>query len=381
MHARLTKNDLRGASFVRFAIVWAVVLWVDKQFHLLISSHSHILSVLPLLVGHFIAFLFFLSFSSKTTMAALRLAQHPIPTTFRSFFILSLALRAAAASRLPEYSLDSKLLPFLKVRRGGSSTNNVMPSETRLKIVFSDLDGTLIHYPEKEINEDDDNDPRLLKFPPSSTGMVGLISVETLRLCQRFRQEHDVKLVLVSGMRWTTLQKRLPYLPRADAYCCEAGGRIFYPVSTTTAEIASDTTFPVRYAAAGDDTLKPFCLVEDMEWRRRMEQLEAAGPNGFIGNDSTDQELGSTDEPIPLEDRQGALWSFARRLIQQGLVLDTDGYATCFRVNRKQQPTAEALAAFDKLLQGEIEHPDELGSSVNLGCIDFYPRSSGKRHW
>ena len=49
-----------------------------------------------------------------------------------------------------------------------------------------------------------------------------------------------VPLVLISGMRTTTLFQRLPYLPRADAYVSESGGQIFYPrrtISTTTAAL------------------------------------------------------------------------------------------------------------------------------------------------
>jgi hypothetical protein len=38
-------------------------------------------------------------------------------------------------------------------------------------------------------------------------------------------------LVLISGMRTTTLFQRLPYLPRADAYVSESGGTIFYLLS------------------------------------------------------------------------------------------------------------------------------------------------------
>ena len=31
-------------------------------------------------------------------------------------------------------------------------------------------------------------------------------------------------------MRTSTLNKRIPYLPHADADCCETGGRFFYPI-------------------------------------------------------------------------------------------------------------------------------------------------------
>ena len=105
--------------------------------------------------------------------------------------------------------------------RGGESalsTNDMVPGSATsdryvrdLAIVFSDLDGTLIHYPDdtSELFSDDEIE-RLVQLPESSTGMAGIISAETLRLCQEVRR-NDVKLVLVSGMRTSTLLKRLPY--------------------------------------------------------------------------------------------------------------------------------------------------------------------------
>ena len=53
--------------------------------------------------------------------------------------------------------------------------------------------------------------------------------------------------VLLTGARTSTLLQRLPYLPAADAYVAENGGRIFYP----------DQTLP---------TAMP--LMEDSKWRK-----------------------------------------------------------------------------------------------------------------
>jgi hypothetical protein len=239
-----------------------------------------------------------------------------------------------------------------------------------LLIVFSDLDGTLIHYPEVVDHAEEE---QILQLPPSSTGMVGIISLQTLLKCQEIRKK-GVKFVLVSGMRSSTLLKRLPYLPKADAYCCEAGGRIFYP-STSSEGYKVE---PVVYKGADGEATEAFYIKEDMEWRQRMVQLYAAGPDGFAGGDDAES---TSLIPVPVDDRKGALWSFARSLMKQNLALDTKGYATCFRVNRKQQETEESQAAFDALIRGEIEYPFELSSSVNLGCVDFYPISSGKKQW
>ncbi|GKY92597.1 hypothetical protein MPSEU_000229800 [Mayamaea pseudoterrestris] len=246
-----------------------------------------------------------------------------------------------------------------------------------LLVVFSDLDGTLIHYPDT-IHEAavDGDQSSIIQLPPSSTGLVGIISAQTLVKCQDIRQR-GVKLVLVSGMRSSTLLKRMPYLPRADAYCCEAGGRIYYPTTAAATDDDASHGFckiePVSYHGASEEDLEPFHVAEDMDWRSRMEQLDACGPDGFVGNDMTDQDA------VLIEERKGLLWSFAQSLQKQGLVLDTKGYATCFRVNRKQQANDQSLALFDKLLNGDIAYPPELDSSVNLGCIDFYPNISGKK--
>jgi len=62
------------------------------------------------------------------------------------------------------------------------------------------------------------------------------------------------------------------------------------------------------------------------------------------------------------------------------LVLDMESYSTCFRVNRKHQMES-GMDKFDALLRGEIERPLGLATSINLGCIDFYPVDSGKKNW
>ena len=94
-----------------------------------------------------------------------------------------------------------------------------------IRIVFSDVDGTLAHYPDNL----DDLGEGILKLPASATGMQGIISSRTLVLCQELRRQQQ-KLVLISGMRTSTLLRRLPYLPRADAYCESA---IVHSIETT----------------------------------------------------------------------------------------------------------------------------------------------------
>jgi len=201
---------------------------------------------------------------------------------------------------------------------------------------------------------------------------VGVISAETLRMCQEVRRK-AVKLVLVSGMRTSTLINRLPYLPKADVYCSEAGGRIFFAIENPTGE--SIRVDPNPFDGATQDDLKPFFIVEDIEWRSKMERDDAAGVDGFLGAELNSK---SFETSVPASERAGALWRHARNLEKKGFVLDTKGYSTCFRVNRKQQTED---VDFDALLEGKISCPGKLATSTNLGCVDFYPVNSGKKNW
>lgn len=274
-----------------------------------------------------------------------------------------------------------------------------------LKIVFSDVDGALVHYIDG--GKTPASDRQILSLPPSATGMKGIISAQTLKSFRGLR-EKGVIVVLVSGMRTSTLLNRLPYLPRADAYCTEAGGRIFYPTEPFLEDESLSTEdqhqwTPVAYEGASPEDLIPFGLTEDKKWRSQLELEEAAGTDGYAGNeifsnricdeDDDDEEcLIDYDNPygfpkqqdvIPLTERKGALWEFARQLQHEfNFVLDTKSYSTCFRVNRKHQSTASSGEdIFQALLDGDIVHPPQLGKSTNLGCIDIYPVASGKRNW
>jgi hypothetical protein len=191
-----------------------------------------------------------------------------------------------------------------------------------------------------------------------------------------------VKLVLVSGMRTSTLLKRLPYLPKADAYASEAGGRIFYPTPIQANDennSLSGIIRPVDFNGSTEEDLRHFGLEEDMHWRSLMSRGNSAGQDGYNG-DIADIFLGMTTDGVivPLQERKGALWDFANSLVAKGFVIDSNGYACCFRVNRKQQKGVND-EEFDKLSTYEVEEL-ELGSSVNLGCIDFYPIESGKKN-
>ena len=264
-----------------------------------------------------------------------------------------------------------------------TDTKNIS-NMSEIRIVFSDVDGTLVHYPDSIISDSNahNNGNRILKLPPSATGMQGIISSKTLAMCQDLRKQ-GIKVVLVSGMRTSTLQKRLPFLPKADAYCSEAGGRIFVLKSGNDKQQLSFSVKPESFDGADKNKSEnqSFGIVEDLEWRQKMQDEQAAGTDGYPGAEL--DMFQSTDQtPTPMADRKGCLWDFARKLIEKGYVLDTKGYASCFRVNRKQQTGASADEDFERLLRGDvISCPPELATSTNLGCIDYYPVASGKKNW
>lgn len=300
--------------------------------------------------------------------------------TARHWSLFVLLIYGSICGRQVSAQATSTDKPTIPPRTSAAKTmsKNDNSDKEQLLIVFSDLDGTLIHYPrDQSVSSSwaNENGNRILELPPSATGMRGIISAGTLVKCRDLRHK-KIKLVLMSGMRTGTLLRRLPYLPRADAYCTESGGRIFYP--TTDGDAAKDglTFTPIVYDGATAQDLVPFALKEDMEWRSLMEQEEAAGRDGYPGNELKLKQ----QEEIPISDRRGAIWDFARKLERDGLILDTKSYSTCFRVNRNQQKE-ESKEKFDDLLQGRMPHPPEIETSTNLGCIDFYPRCSGKKNW
>ena len=275
-------------------------------------------------------------------------------------------------------------------------------SSTFKHVVFSDIDGTLAHYPghlqEGSGIKDSDNDGdinELICFPPSKTGTRGVLSTRTLQLCHQLRHgkvsEIDsalttnstkqqricnggVALVLISGMRTSTLFQRLPYLPQADAYVSESGGRIFYPHEIPKNEetdieglVQGLIVHPVPYPGISNNY--PFCLIEDTNWRDNISQLHAAGNDGY-------------DNSFPVEKRRGKLWELARTHTKHGYVLDISGYATAYRINRKHQPTHLALT-FNDFIEEAVNKQglsNGLSCSTNLGCVDIYPDISGKKN-
>uniref|UniRef100_A0A061SLR9 Sucrose phosphatase-like domain-containing protein n=1 Tax=Tetraselmis sp. GSL018 TaxID=582737 RepID=A0A061SLR9_9CHLO len=218
-------------------------------------------------------------------------------------------------------------------------------------ILFSDVDGTLVHYPDTfdalgtlgSFSSDnrgrifttvEGEEQTVLQLHPSSTGLQGAISLRTLRLCKQVRRM-GIKLVVISGARTSTMMQRLPFLPYADAIVTENGGRIFL---------------------RDEESLTAASLVEDLSWREKLSCV--TGP--------VSQEGTSPDR------RQGLLWDMYRYFKQRGWELDANSYSTSFRVK------AAALESSSRLADELAALPPELACSFNLGMADVYPATSGK---
>jgi len=193
-------------------------------------------------------------------------------------------------------------------------------SRSKLACIFSDIDGTLVHYPDSESQDEAD----IIKLPPSKSGMCGIISVKTLDLARKI-QLRKVMLVLTSAVRLATFQSRLPFLPNANAYIIENGGKIFWN----------------RSAPDGCERLE-----EDNMWFK-------SNITPFLHSLDRCREL----------------------LSANGLMVDCDGYTGMFRVRLKDTP--EKIVEIERIVTEKF--PD-LSLATNLGFVDVFPASSGKRN-
>lgn len=216
---------------------------------------------------------------------------------------------------------------------------------------------------------------------------MGHISLETLKLAAKLRST-DARLVLVSGTRYSTFANRLPYLPRADAYVIENGGRIFYPKEAVpdVGDNGDEKTVPAA-SAVGDPSLTGHAasaLEEDLEWRKRMEGV--TGPS-------------SQDDRAP-DLRTGPLWDLYRRAVSEGFVVDTDTYYTMIRI----KVVAGGSGSSSTRSGGQDEEEEEEGRGgqpkggekamkrlltslppglrvvTNFGMVDICPEGSGKHN-
>ena len=221
--------------------------------------------------------------------------------------------------------------------------------------LLCDVDGSLVHYsevlekegtltPEADAGgrleyraKDGGRTTVLLPLPPSATGLRGMISEKTLELMAAIRGE-GTSTAIVSGARWTTVEKRLPFLPETEAVVSDNGGRIFW--------------------RRGDEGR----LEEDEDWRAHIASSGACGP--------------MEENDLAPEERSGTLWDLYRELMAKGWVCDARGYACSFRIRFPQTNPALNLEALQPILAALGEQG--LTSFVNLGCVDILPAASGK---
>lgn len=210
-----------------------------------------------------------------------------------------------------------------------------------IKIIFSDIDGTLAHYPKhfnshaKIVGEDHKrqlafyedrktHEIRICNALPSKTSGNGYVSIRTIELVEKIKKI-GIIFVLISGARSSTFFKRLHLLPHANIAIAENGGLIYENGK------------------------------EDRFWTKKLLPYTGDAKKG------------------PLS-RNCVLWEFYSELIKQGWNIDATSYFTCFRIDLKKQKhkNEKDLIAIIK------ELPKDLSSSFNLGKADFYPKISGK---
>lgn len=225
-----------------------------------------------------------------------------------------------------------------------------MNNQAPLSVLFSDLDGTLVHYPKdlQQYATIEDHTPtsatitynttgekRLCTTLLSKTGGPSYISNRTKDLIAQLRSL-GVIFVIITGARTSTYIKRRPYLPSADFEFYENGGR----------------------------KLKNGVL--DPSWTDRFVYQ--------VGKVAERETL--LPEPKALEEREGSLWELCRRMTREGWKVDTRDYMTNFRVDvAKSEGKTES--DFQKIVEEECAAKG-LATSFNLGKADFYPAGSGK---
>jgi len=218
--------------------------------------------------------------------------------------------------------------------------SHTISSNYKRPIIFSDVDGTLVQYEDKEDDEDLDADEALkrsdfldslVSMPATSTGKVGYISPRTLELLCRIKEEYDGYVCLVSGARTSTLAQRAPFFVHEgrsaiDAFSSESGGRLFV-------------------------------------------------------NKNEENDLGLFEELTFYGERHdlAPLSSLKAKLREANFVVDDRDYTHQFRLRRSKQENDAMKAAFDELLVKSETGVEGVSKTANLGCSDFFPSTSGKR--
>lgn len=225
-----------------------------------------------------------------------------------------------------------------------------MDDKTPLSVLFSDLDGTLVHYLKDlqhyatikdhtpttaTITYKETGEECLCNVLPSKTAGPAYISNRTKDLIAQLRRL-GVVFVIITGARTSTYIKRRAFLPPADFEFFENGGR-----------------------KLRNGILDPL-------WTDRFVQQIGKLPNR--------EEL--LPELDPLERRKGPMWDLCKRMMREGWKVDARDYITNFRVDvAKSEGKTEQ--EFQNIVNEECT-AKSLATSFNLGKADFYPAKSGK---
>eukprot|EP00871_Galdieria_phlegrea_P003792 jgi/Galph1/4413/GphlegSOOS_G3121.1 len=225
------------------------------------------------------------------------------------------------------------------------------------KVIFSDLDGTLLHYPEHlerfietlwfqndylnrfstvvpvdetraVVRYKDSGEERVCVPVPSSTRGSAYISMRTFELINHIR-EKGIIFVYVTGARSTTFESRRHLLPQVDFEVCESGGRI------------------TRQG-------------KEVDW------------NSYIM-----QQI-NLDCSEPANQNLIPLWETYRLLQGEGFHVDARGYLTQFRLD-----LSNADPSLIKLWKEKYEpsmKARNLQVVYNLNKIDILPSISGKKN-
>jgi hypothetical protein len=227
------------------------------------------------------------------------------------------------------------------------------PTQTDIKVLFSDLDGTLVHYPKdfgdyaSVILEDESvgtatirynvsGEQRTCLILTSMTGGKAYISTATLELVEHLRCL-GVLFVIITGARASTYAQRRARLPPADFEFYENGGRM----------LANGALVP--------------------EWTDTF--AEQVGPV----SDRTALVPAALPPPVA---RQGTLWELYGKMVSEGWKVDARDYSTNFRVD-VDKTAGKTVDDFHASIANELDTRG-LQSSFNLGKADIYPAASGK---
>lgn len=238
------------------------------------------------------------------------------------------------------------LLVSLSGSRALSSSSTSASANRRLRAVFSDVDGTLVHYAKdfekhgvRLVSSDEETltavvegptgDRRDCRLLPSLTMGPACVSERTIELVNGLRKT-GVLFGVVTAARKSTMLTRWPLLPDCDVRVSESGSRIWVGEEL-------DAYFAARFES--------ICGPMDRE---------------LVGADS----------------REEPLWQFFRQLREEvpDLKVDAKSYYGMFRTDTQGDTAVEAA------LRGRIESalPTGVSWAMNLGKYDFYPSAAGK---